>query len=270
MQIFRLLIFSYAFLNSFLLIADPVHYDIGAIYKNRTLTLGLTGNLNHNNALWGVDNLLLKGSLESSVNIFTAGVVNTVEPSLQFFPVSVFGLGFGGYWNQSFTNSLDIKACGESIQCKGLVQWLYVNATVQAKIQRFMFRTLFKHGRLTQRDTSKPFFESSTVLVAPKEGSLFQSLNAVAAYEIDPMWQTGLYYLEARVLADHSRSEMGLLFVKYSPGQWEYFLGLGYFGSPVLKKARHEKDRELGPLALVTVSYKGVFCKMKERESEKM
>lgn len=239
-------------------------YNIAGVFKNRTLTLGILADLTHQTPLWGEQEdaehpSLLRGYWESYAEVFTAGLTNIVEPVLQIFPLPVIGIGVGGRWSHSFLNSLDIKACGNTLKCTDLVQWIYGKLTLQAAYEGAFLRGVWQKGPLRHRHTDIPFYESTTVLTAPAEGSQLETQSLIAGLKTTPVRSFGILHVRNKILADRSQSIMWAGFARLVDVPWTYFVGLGTFESPVLRDAKKEGDPARSFLILLSVSFAGTF-----------
>lgn len=244
-------------------------YNLAGVFKNRTLTLGILGDATYRYPLWGKesseqDESFLHGYLETYAEFFTAGITNIIEPVVQVFPLPILGLGGGARWSHSVYDSLSIKACGDTLTCTDLVQWIFAKVTLQAAYEGAFLRGVWQKGPLKHRRTDKPFYESTAVLTAPAEGSLMEYQSYIAGYQWSLLRSFGILHVRNKIHADRTQSIMTAGFTRIVDTPWTYFVGLGTFESPVLKDAKKEGDPARSFLVLLSVSFSGTLRSAKD------
>ena len=173
----------------------------------------------------------------------TAGIYNSIEGAVEFFPLAILGVRAGG---EVISNSKDYTAYNcDKYDCLGQFHRTYIETELTLGAGPVFVQGRWKRERWTQKEKSTMDFIDPTSAVAIKADGDSQTIYiGVLGYKVSPNWTVlgVVRYSENDQQGGWSRFPYGL--VRFKEGQLSYGVGAGQYES-------HIKNEGLAILGLI-------------------
>jgi hypothetical protein len=229
------------------LISLPAHAgfdaNLGAIVRSYPLSGVVDGELGYGVLLRGEANHPLSSYLRARAYGTTAGIYNSMEGALEFFPLAIAGIRAGG---EVVSNARDYPAYDcEKYDCRGQFHRTYIETELTVGAGPIFAQGRWRRERWTQKEKGiLDFVEPTSGIAIKAEGESQTIYIGVLGYKVSPKWTVlgVLRYAESDRQEGWSRFPYAV--VRFNEGRFSYGVGAGQFES-------HLKNEGLSVLGLI-------------------
>lgn len=231
----KLLLFFSLLLSSTLYAEDLREgFDAKASASGQTYPFGglLTGSAGYGKALWQntEGDFWQYGYIRPELEWKTAGVVNRLTASLEFFPISILGLSGGGgvdYRNYDKFSGVDCS----SYVCDQRLDFKFVQAQLIGGFGKFVGVVIGRYDWYQISSNGRPFYDYMSYLTARPEKDDLRSLTLLALYRPDETWSYGVVAFYQQMVLSESNNSSIFGVANYKWGDWQATLGAGTYQS---------------------------------------
>ncbi len=187
------------------------------------------------------------GYLRPNIELNTAGILNRGAISLEFFPVSIFGITGGvGVSDRHSTYYQDFN-CND-VLCNETLTYQFLRARLLGGYKSFLFSVTAKYEKFKSSNDVKPFYEEMSYLVGASGKDDLKTLNVLIGTKLSDRWNLGLMSVFQNFIHSQVNNSAMFLAGNYSESFWQASLGLGQY------KSSHQNDNFA---AVVSITYTG-------------
>lgn len=173
---------------------------------------------------------ILFGLIKPGLTVKTSGVVNTISPFLEFYPISILGFFVRQAWtNRNMTEIGDFD-CSQ-VRCKASsLSRLSYGAKLALGYKKIFFVTKQKWTKIDLQDShNKNFVDEVTTMVAYNTGDKVYENLIVLGYKVNDIYSAGLFKKDNFMDKTNQQTRMHLAFISRKTKTYTAFVGAGAF-----------------------------------------
>ena len=153
------------------------------------------------------DNFWKYGYTRVAAKLQTAAVTNRLTAEIEFYPISIFGLGGGGGIDARNYHKFSGVDCN-NLMCDHTIDFKFVNAQLVAGFSKFVVIAAVRYDWYHTDSQDQPFYDYMSYLIGRPSSDDMRSLTVLALYR-------------------HAPAVYGIL--NYIQGPWQATAGVGDF-----------------------------------------
>lgn len=218
--------------------ACRAHADWDAALSGNGRTYALSGvmdlDIGYGFLLWGDQQAPWYGYVRPHVDANSAGTYNSLDGSVDFFPISFLGVRAGGEAIQNDSNYTAYD-CADYV-CRERTYRSYVQAELKLGAGPVFAQLRWRRERWNQaKPGATPFIEPTGGFALNGQGDAETVYRGLVGYRLDPNWDVLAALVYAAQDSTRGISRQPFAAVRYRVGTWSFGAGAGTFASPLKK-----------------------------------
>lgn len=169
------------------------------------------------------------GYVRPWAQIQSIGITHRALAEIEFFPVSIFGLGVGKGTSIRSSDKNSALDCS-SIECDGQINRNYLKLISILGAGRFGWVGQVRFESIL-RSSNEPFLDETTNLIGAREGESARTIGSGIFYKLSSSYQLGILWAEQQFMRSQNSSETLSLLGQMKHQDWKYSLAIGQFRS---------------------------------------
>lgn len=205
-------------------------FAIGSTMRSYPLSGVLEADGGYDFLLWGATSSPWYGYLRPHIEGATALSYNSLAASLDFYPLSFFGVRAGG---EAIQNDSDYSAydCKTYI-CRGRYYRSFVQTELTVGAGSFFAQARWRRERWTQTNSSPLGFMEPTAGLALASGGDYQTIyRGMLGWKFDETWSVAGVLVYTQNDSNRGISRFPFAVIRYTAGDFTLGLGGGVFSS---------------------------------------
>ncbi len=209
--------------------AAQVDYSLGGVIRSYPLGGVIEGESGYNLLLWGDQASPFHGYMRAKAYGSSAFDYNSLDGSLEFFPLAIFGIRAGGESIQNDKNYVAHDCV--TYNCRGRFYRNYVEMELSGGYGPVFAQARWRRERWTQNGGDHDFIDPTSALALDSGGDSQTIYYGVLGYKFNDNWSLLGVTRYAEGTNKHKFSRFPYGIVRYHDGPMQIGVGGGFFES---------------------------------------
>lgn len=209
-----------------------IDFSVGGVTRTYPLSGVIEVESGLNGLLWGNSNDEIFGYVRAGVSGSTALTYNSIEGTVEVFPLSVLGVRAGIELSENQSDYRDFDC--NSYECQGAQQKKFIEAQAVAGAWRWFLHFNVRNEDWAHKEkVGEPtrFVEPSLGVALSHNGERMRVYQGILGRAVGDQWKIMSVFRYAENESGTQVSRMPALMVKWSPAPVSFLVGCGVFSS---------------------------------------